>query len=87
MADPFSIEHIKGDQFSIKWLCELLDINIFLLGMFSLPRKNDAFEAINQGRKSYILGRNLPEVPFCQYSTDGLIKKEFLPYKSSGPDE
>ena len=55
--------------------------------MFSLPRQNDAYEAINQGRKSFFPGRNLPEVPFRQYSTDGSIKKEFLPYKSSSADE
>ena len=55
--------------------------------MFSLPRQGDAYEAINQGRKSFFPGRILSEVPFRQYSTDGLIKKEFLPYKSSGPDE
>ena len=29
------------------------------LGMFSLPRQNDAYEAINQGQKSYFPGRNL----------------------------
>ena len=54
--------------------------------MLSLPRQGDAFEAVNQGRKSFIPGRNLPEVPFRQHSTDGQIKKEFLPHKSSGPD-
>ena len=55
--------------------------------MLSLPRSTDAMEVNNQGRKSYILGRNLPEVPFLQYSLDGQIKKEFLPFKSSGPDD
>ena len=55
--------------------------------MLSLPRYNDAMEVNNQGRKSYVLGRNLPEVPFRQYSIDNQIKKEFLPYKSLGPNE
>ena len=55
--------------------------------MFNLPRQNDAYEAINQGRKSYFPGRNLPKIPFRQYSTDDSVKKEFLPYKSSGPDD
>ena len=55
--------------------------------MLSLPRYGDAMEVNNQGRKSYLTGRNLPEVPFRQYSIDDQIKKEFLPYKYSGPDE
>ena len=55
--------------------------------MLSLPRQGDSFETVNQGCKSYIPGRNLPEVPFRQHSTDGQIKKEFLPYKSSGLDD
>ena len=55
--------------------------------MLSLPRYGDAMEVNNQGRKSYVPGRNLPKVPFRQYSIDGQIKKEFLPYKSSSPDE
>ena len=29
----------------------------------------------------------MPEVPFRQYSADGSVKKEFLPCRSSGPDE
>ena len=55
--------------------------------MFTLPRQNDSYEAVSQGRKSYFPGRNLPEVPFRQYSVDGLVKKEFLPYRSAGPEE
>ena len=55
--------------------------------MFSLPRQNDDYEAINQGRKSFFPGRNLPKIPFRQYSTYGSVKKEFLPCKSSGYDE
>ena len=55
--------------------------------MLSLSRYNDAMEVNNQGRKSYVPSRNLPEVPFRIYSIDSQIKKEFLPYKSSGPDE
>ena len=47
--------------------------------MFSLPRQNDAYEAITQGRNYYFPGRNLPKVPFRQYSRDGSVKKEFLP--------
>lgn len=55
--------------------------------MFSLPRQNESVEATYQGRKSYFPGRNMPEAPFRQYSTDGSTKKEFLPARSSGPDE
>ena len=55
--------------------------------MFTLPRQNDSYEAVSQGRKSYFPGRNLPEVPFRQYSVDGSVKKEFLPYRSAGPEE
>ena len=55
--------------------------------MLSLPRYGDAMEVNNQGRKSYVPGRKLPKVPFWQYSIDSQIKKEFLPYKSSGPDD
>ena len=29
----------------------------------------------------------MPEAPFRQYSSDGSTKKEFLPARSSGPDE
>ena len=34
------------------------------LGMFSLPRENDAYEMENDGKKSYFPGRNLPNIPF-----------------------
>ena len=55
--------------------------------MFTLPRQNSAIEATAQDRKSYFPGRNMPDVPFRQYSSDGATKKEFLPYRSSGVDE
>ena len=55
--------------------------------MLTLPRYGDAMEVNNQGHKPYVPGRNLPEVPFQQYSIDGHIKKEFLAYKSSSPDK
>ena len=55
--------------------------------MLSLPRYGDAMEVNKQGCKSYVPGRNLPEVPFRKYSIDDQIKKEFLPYKYLGPDE
>ena len=51
--------------------------------MFSLPRQNTAIEATIQGRKSFHPGRNFPNVPFRQYSSDGNTKKEFLPHRSS----
>ena len=30
LAEPFNIGHVEGNQFTIQWLCPLLDINIFL---------------------------------------------------------
>ena len=55
---------------------------------FNLPRENSAMETTNsQGQKSYFPGRNLPDIPFRQFSTDGQVKKEFLPGKSSGAEE
>ena len=44
-------------------------------------------EVVNQGKRSFILGQNLLETPFRQFSIDGQIKNEFLPYKSSTPDQ
>ena len=55
--------------------------------MFSLPRKNTAIEATIQGRNSFHPGRNFPDIPFRQYSSDGNTKKEFLPHRSFGVDE
>ena len=60
------------------------------LGMFTinLPRENSAVETTNShNQKSYFPGRNLPDLPLRQFSTDGSVKKEFLPVKSSGADE
>ena len=57
------------------------------LGMFTLPRQNSEIEATIQNRKSFVPGRNLPDTPFRQYSHDGQIKREYLPHKSSGPDD
>ena len=45
------------------------------------------WKSINKDISLYVPGRNLPDVPFWQYSIDGQIKKEFLPYKSSGHNE
>ena len=45
------------------------------LGMFSLPRSNTGMEDVNQGQRSFLPGRNLPETPFRQFSIDGQIKK------------
>ena len=52
------------------------------LGMFSLPRENEAYEVEREGRKSYFPGRNLPNIPFRQYTPDGLSKREYLPQKT-----
>ena len=55
--------------------------------MFSLPRSSSGIEVVNQGQRSFLPGRNLLATPFQQFSIDGQIKKEFLPYKSSTPDQ
>ena len=55
--------------------------------MFNLPRKNESIEAVHQDRRSFYPGRNMPDLPFRQYSTDGSIKKEFMPVRSLGPDD
>ena len=55
--------------------------------MFTLPRQNSSFEAVTNGKRTYVPGRNLPDTPFRQFSSEGTMKKEFLPYKSSGPDD
>ena len=55
--------------------------------MFSLPRQNNAIEATIQGRNSFHPGRNFPDIPFRQYSSNGNTEKEFLPHRSSGVDE
>ena len=55
--------------------------------MFTLPRQNSELEATIQNRKSFVPRRNLPDTPFRQYSHDGEIKREYLPHKSSGPDD
>ena len=44
-------------------------------------------EAVYQGQISYIPGRNLLDTLFRQFSIDGQTKKEFLPYKSSTPNQ
>ena len=49
--------------------------------MFSLPRENDAYEMEKDGKKSYFPGRNLPNIPFQQYTPNGLSKREYLPQK------
>ena len=54
----------------------------------NLPRENSTVETTNShNQKSYYPGRNLPDLPFRQFSNDGSVKKEFLPVKSSGADE
>ena len=55
--------------------------------MFTLPRQNEAYEATIEGHRSYFPGRNLPDTPFRQYTPEGTVKKEFLPCRSSGPEE
>ena len=50
--------------------------------MFSLPRENEAYEVEREGKKSYFPSRNLPNVPFRQYTPDGLSKREYLPQKT-----
>ena len=54
----------------------------------NLPREKSVVETTNShNQKSYYPGRNLPDIPFRQFSNDGQVKKEFLPVKSSGADE
>lgn len=55
------------------------------LCMFSqLPKSNSAHEEVSSTRaRSFILGRNLPDAPFKQFSKDGQIKREYLNHRSS----
>jgi hypothetical protein len=56
--------------------------------MPSLPRSQSNMEVTTSaGLKSYIPGRNLPDAPFKQYSSDGSIKREYLNHRSSAVNE
>ena len=56
MAEPFILGQIEGDQFAIKWLCELLNIDIFLWNT-KLQKVDLRFHATNGSSKVVYLMR------------------------------
>ena len=56
LAEPFILGQIEGDQFAIKWLCELLNIDIFLWNT-KLQKVDLRFHATNGSSKVVYLMR------------------------------